>query len=88
MSDQETKPQRKSVLGKGRSALAPSPREEEPDFPEVDPEEATQQTARNPFAMGFFGALGVLVAIALSQAVLAVQNILVLAVLALSLIHI
>lgn len=82
MSDQETKPQRKSVLGKVRSALAPSPREEEPDFPEVDPEEATQQTARNPFAMGFFGALGVLVAIALSQAVLAVQNILVLAVLA------
>lgn len=78
----EPKPPRKSVLNKVRSALAPAPVEEEPELPELSDEEPHDAPQSGPFAKGFFGALGVLVAIALSQAVLAVQNIVVLTVLA------
>ena len=78
----ETKPQRKSMLNKVRSALAPAPAEEEPELPELSDGEPHDSPQSNPFSKGFFGALGVLVAIALSQAVLAVQNIVVLTILA------
>ena len=78
----EAKPQRKSMLNKVRSALAPAPVEEEPELPGLSDEGPHDAPQPGPFAKGFFGALGVLVAIALSQAVLAVQNIVVLTVLA------
>lgn len=78
----EKNPQRKSVLNKVRSALAPAPVEEEPELQELSVEEPHDAPQPGSFAKGFFGALGVLVAIALSQAVLAVQNIVVLTVLA------
>ena len=76
-------------LGRGRRALAPSS-PSDPDEPEVPEAPTTPQPAPEqprtiagaPFRAGFFAALGVLVAIALSQAVLAVQNILVLVLLA------
>lgn len=78
----EAKPQRKSMLNKVRSAFAPAPIEEEPELPGLSDEGPHDAPQPGPFAKGFFGALGVLVAIALSQAVLAVQNIVVLTVLA------
>lgn len=79
---EEAKPPRRSVLRRVRSALAPAPVEEEPELPEYSDDAQTTYREPNPFSKGFFGALGVLVAIALSQAVLAVQNIVVLTILA------
>ncbi|WP_297740121.1 AI-2E family transporter [uncultured Tessaracoccus sp.] len=79
---EETKPPRKSVFNKVRSALAPAPVAEEPELPEISDAEQLDHPQPSSFAKGFFGALGVLVAIALSQAIATVQNIVVLTILA------
>lgn len=68
-----------------RSAFAPaSPSEAPTTDEELDqtPEDPPAIVLAAPFRTGFFAAVGILVAIALSQTVLAVQNILVLIVLA------
>lgn len=63
--------------------LAPVPVDEPVPVPPiiVAPSETVQ--GRSPFAMGFLGAVGVLVALALAQAVTAVQSVIILVVLAL-----
>lgn len=76
---------RRAVRAAGRSAkklLTPTPQEVlVPVPPVVLPAEERKRT--HPFVFGFLGALGVLVAVALAQAVLTVQNVLILVVLAL-----
>ncbi len=66
-----------------QSLLTPLPQEQ---IPPVPPATATSDSGLlkySPFAIGFFGAIGVLVALALAAAVMQVQGILILAVMAL-----
>lgn len=65
-----------------RRLLAPQPVEIVVPVPPAPPSEE-KRLARSPFVIGFLGAMGVLVAVALAQAVLTVQSVLVLVVLSL-----
>lgn len=64
-----------------KKLLAPAPREQIEPVPPADPL-PPEQKQRSPFVVGFLGAVGVLVALALAQAVLTVQSVLILVVLA------
>lgn len=74
---------RPGMLARMRNALSPhqEPAPEEPPASAPPPVPDSTPRKSSPFAIGFFGAFGVLVAYALSQTVLAVQSILVLVVL-------
>ena len=63
--------------------LAPTPEEPVPPVPPVVVQNETKLLNHSPFSIGFFGALGVLVAIGLMAAATQVQNILTLVVLSL-----
>lgn len=65
-----------------RTILTPVPLEVIEPVPPT-PHDETERPAISPFKFGFLGALGVLVALALAQAVLTVQSILILVVMAL-----
>lgn len=66
-----------------QTLLTPTPEPEVTPVPFTPPPVAEKPRWPSPFIFGFLGALGVLVAIALAQAVLTIQSILILAVLAL-----
>ena len=65
-----------------KTLLTPTPLEVIEPVPHI-PHDAAAKASPNPFMFGFLGALGVLVALALAQAVLTVQSVLILVVLAL-----
>lgn len=87
------KEKRRSLLRRGTSRalratgrrvkafIAPPPLEQPIPVPPAEPQHAALKH-RSPFVIGFMGALGVLVAWALAQAVLTVQSVLILVVLA------
>ncbi len=70
-----------SAAKRAGAFLKPTPREVLVPVPPADPLPA-EQKQRSPFVVGFLGAAGVLVALALAQAILTVQSVLILVVLA------
>ncbi len=77
----------RSVFGGARrgahTLLTPLPQEEITPVPPAVVDGDSSLLKHSPFAIGFFGAIGVLVALALASAVMQVQGILILAVMAL-----
>ena len=79
------------AMGKGlgsatrgaRVLMTPAPEPPSVPVPPRLPTEPTAPAPPSPFVMGFMGAIGVLVALALAQAVISVQSVLILVVLAL-----
>lgn len=66
-----------------QTLLTPLPQEEIPPVPPTAVSSDSKLLKYSPFAMGFFGAIGVLVALALASAVMQVQGILILVIMAL-----
>lgn len=83
----ESPPHKRSRMrrfgGAVRRILTPTPEEPQAPVPPTIKEKTPQLLNKSPFVLGFLGALGVLVALALADALVTIRSILVLVVLAL-----